>query len=90
MERLSDLREATESDRRWLEWKIIRLPRTHSLDIGECDLPAGCTPTRAALSFYRQPPFIAMRLDREVSYTGNNRAMSRATASRCTSKTSSI
>ncbi len=77
MERLSDLREATDNDRRWLQKELLRLPNTRCLDIGECDLPAGCTPARAAISFFRQSPFIAMRLDREISYTGSNRAMSK-------------
>ena len=74
--KLTDFARATDSDYRYLQEQIDVLPRQKSLGFVCCELPPGCVPRSATVSFCKgASAHYAMFLDSDVRYSGNNRAV---------------
>jgi len=74
--KLTDFGRLAASDYRQFERQINSLPQRRAIWIDDCELPPGSTPARATLSFHKESAArYVMCLDREVSYSGDNRAM---------------
>jgi hypothetical protein len=75
MKNLADFGRVFERDDRELKQRLDGLIGRQALMIDDCALLPGCTPDRATVSMYQTMLFYAIRLDRSVSYFGQNRAM---------------
>ena len=74
--KLSDFAHGTEYDYLWLKRRLDGLPYTKTLSFEDCELLPGCSPSRAAVSFFKEDLSYAVSVDRNIHFTGQNRAMS--------------
>jgi len=81
--KLTDFRYASAENSRWLQQEIDGLSDNQPLIFPDCELPTGCTPDHAAIGFSRIFPCYTIFLDREVRYSGYNRAMLRLCSGGC-------
>jgi len=75
--KLTDFPAASDSDYDFLEQQIDQLPERRAFQFDDCEMPAGCTPDRATVGFYKELlTRYVMYLDRHIRYTGESRFMS--------------